>query len=740
MAVPLTGVADGLLGSLAIQLNGVALGDLAVMGDLTVRGRINNSGGTGGDGGDWSPFEVLMEDPLWLKIPASIFADACFASSFAWKNPGNNTLLAQWNCAPDGSNVQLLLGNATYSFHPTGEFRATAVTSRTFLFGTNEDYLARLTCGNDQIVTIRTGAIPFQFAPNGTATLPIVSSTIARSGSVAFTGGRVAMQALTDDLKVGCGSANFWMKASGELSAGSLALGPWTFQQEADGSLLISTGGRGALRLGNDLSTQILGTLRIVSGGGSALASPQLAYFPSAADARAAGVPRWSMFRVGHELTDMRVMNLGEPQVGYSFRREFGLVGNIDLPSRDWTLECMLYLRAAGTYNLCTMYNPTRSKRVGLEIRSGVLTLTGPGGTQLNEGRTQRWPALPTQRWVHIVIQCEQNVPYIYIDGVMTDTFAGNAPSWATFGLATYHIGKDLENGFLDGLISNFRITNKAVYVDKNGNVQTFPVPFPLDTLPETKVLLKNWPCVDAVTLTPPVPFSAGWMNKVVMPTFWQNEPAIIKNIPSYDFTEGYVTTTIAALDLKGNWCIQAWLNWSGTTTGAFATWLDFSLPNSTNSSLFFVDPQGQIGLTSTVASGSLAGFTMPVGQWTHVAFQRESGNSTIWVNINGRRRGTIDNLNVQFFNTTSNVSIGGNTVNRAAPNLHWKGSISQVCIHNRVLYAAHDFVCDDLRWIVRQLDLPIFFLSAGLMNGGTPMVVATQPAAAFDRTGEDAN
>ena len=153
------------------------------------------------------------------------------------------------------------------------------------------------------------------------------------------------------------------------------------------------------------------------------------------------------------------------------------------------------------------------------------------------------------------------------------------------------------------------------------------------------------------------------------------------------------------------------------------------------------MDPQGQIGLTSTVASGSLAGFTMPVGQWTHVAFQRESGNSTIWVNINGRRRGSIDNLNVQFFNTTSNVSIGGNTLNKAAPNLHWKGSISQVCIHDKVLYAAHDFVCDDLRWIGRQLDLPKFFLAQNLKSLGTRFtVVATPTALDRTRTGEDAN
>ena len=133
------------------------------------------------------------------------------------------------------------------------------------------------------------------------------------------------------------------------------------------------------------------------------------------------------------------------------------------------------------------------------------------------------------------------------------------------------------------------------------------------------------------------------------------------------DGNDDRMTTTVNAP--VGEYTLECWVKFTGGSysRGSYNTIVEFG----NDSPWFGVDNNGALNMYPHISGGS-----MPVGQWTHVAYTWDGTNSTLYIDGSGVATNTVAP-------TTSGTGMGFGAFSGDTP---WLGLIDEVAIYNRAL------------------------------------------------------
>lgn len=157
--------------------------------------------------------------------------------------------------------------------------------------------------------------------------------------------------------------------------------------------------------------------------------------------------------------------------------------GQFNFLTGDFTFEWFQYALFPDTQqNTVFWIGDPNYPELAVFYRTGIVYVMSKGITVLSAG-------LPTylERWVNIVILRKDGILKIYVNGVETASLQNLDSISSTYPmiLGDNNDGTSISTWKLNGLITNFRVTNDAVY-SSNFTVTTDP----LGTTPNTKLLL----------------------------------------------------------------------------------------------------------------------------------------------------------------------------------------------------------------------------------------------------------
>ena len=335
----------------------------------------------------------------------------------------------------------------------------------------------------------------------------------------------------------------------------------------------------------------------------------------------------------------------------------------------------------------------------------------------------------------------EGNV-YFYLNGQRVYTPTPMQTGWDSLGLCDFSIGSDFGQGVLHGSFSNVCVTDKARYIGPAGEaLDSFPLSLPETMNSYTRVLVQGWPALNYVpgsrmSVVPDI-------SKVVMPSMQQNMPNLL-NVPAYNFSTGAAQGRTGMLRLNQEWTIEAWVYWTGSTSGGRATWLDLSEASPSVACSFYIDSSSRSSIFFPLEGQwrTATGRTVTPNKWTHIAWVKGLGENFVECFIDGRSAGYPEVPN-GWWNTSSSVTIGANVSFLTVPSLHWSGNLSQVSIRNRRNYRDRfDPVPNNIH-ITEGTDL-LFFLGPNFTDIRFSGAVATLTTAGTvptaKRVVEDAN
>jgi hypothetical protein len=253
--------------------------------------------------------------------------------------------------------------------------------------------------------------------------------------------------------------------------------------------------------------------------------------------------------------------------------------------------------------------------------------------------------ALPKNQWVHLAVVRNGSTWYLYQNGVAVI----NGQSWnPTFTQGTFNIGDAGAGTYLQGYVSNFRITTTVVY--PSGTSFTPPTA-PLTAISGTSVLTcQSNKFIDNSTNAFTITKNGDTAVKTFNP--FQNNSG--KSI--YFDGSGDQLTVASPNQLTnfgtGDFTVEFWIYLNAVPSGTQCIF--------TNPTAFYINfrSSGTIGLTDATTVYATTASALTSGSWFHIAVVRSSGSSKIYTNGVG---GTAVACSVNWTNTGT-AYIGGDS------------------------------------------------------------------------------
>jgi hypothetical protein len=324
----------------------------------------------------------------------------------------------------------------------------------------------------------------------------------------------------------------------------------------------------------------------------------------------------------------------------------------------DLTLEAWVFLRsfAGSSYNECCI----------LSLRSGLSTGTqfdfGRAGGALGAGNIAWWTNgsivaqgiagdVPLNQWVHVAFVRNgsgSNNCKIYVDGVQK----AQGTNTATMGVSsgTCYIGNSAYDQPIDGYMSNFRLTNTAVYTSA-----FTPPTSSLTAIAGTALLTcQNNRFIDNSTNN----FTITKNNDVRVQPFSPFAPSGAYSAATnggstyYDGTGDYLGTVNTPANVtNNNFTAESWVwfNSSGvgyqpifmnTGTGDYQGWVLIVETNNTITGIASTNGSSWTNVLSTSV-------TPVTGCWTHFAMVRNGSTLTLYVNGISRATSNISTASI---------------------------------------------------------------------------------------------
>jgi len=269
------------------------------------------------------------------------------------------------------------------------------------------------------------------------------------------------------------------------------------------------------------------------------------------------------------------------------------------------------------------------------------------GGTNYYWGST----ALPANSWVHVAVVRSSGTVKIYQNGVLGTDTASNSNTFS--GATGIRIGANIGNmGYWPGYISNFRVTNTAVYT-----ANFTPSTTPLTAVSGTSLLLSgtNAAVIDNtmnnnLTTVDNASISTAQSKFGGSSVYFDGSGDYLTMPPSSNLAFGTGDFTIEM------WC---YLTATGSQDGVF--WEARSSGATSTGFVFNSRPvAGGYKLNIyTDSAPNIAATTIPYNTWAHIAVSRSSGSIRLFVN------GTVDLTitKTNNFSDTPAITIGSSTL-----------------------------------------------------------------------------
>ncbi len=310
----------------------------------------------------------------------------------------------------------------------------------------------------------------------------------------------------------------------------------------------------------------------------------------------------------------------------------------------DFTVECWFNTTTTTTYaciysdegtttgGTILLNNATNNGQITVYIGSSVLNFTSTT-TGLNNGK-----------WNHVALSRSGTTLRLFINGVLenTTTVSGTITSSSTFRIANSFFGGRLFNGY----ISNFRVTNTAVYTSA-----FTPSTTPLTAISGTSLLTcQSNRFIDNSSNNFTMTVAGGSPSVQRFSPFKATSAyttSVIGGSGYFDGSGDYLTTPQnAAFNIgTGQFTVEAWVYWNGTTIGAGGYGI-ISLGNGANGG----SPVTYVGWTIQINFDTggkptwyrydgteysyASSVNLPSNQWVHLAVSRNSSNTlSFWMN-----------------------------------------------------------------------------------------------------------
>jgi hypothetical protein len=329
------------------------------------------------------------------------------------------------------------------------------------------------------------------------------------------------------------------------------------------------------------------------------------------------------------------------------------------ITTTTWTIEAWVYLTGGiverNLYSQATGGNANRTQLFfyaasGTDPYINIFSASGNQGA----ASTSR---VTSNQWNHVAIQCNGTNVTFYINGQQSGSSSFTASWQSTAGVIGAYIG----GGYLNGYVSNFRITNTNVY---SGNFT--PSTTPLTNISGTQILtLQNNRFIDNAatpnTLTP--------NNGVAITPFSPFAPtssysaAAVGGSGYFDGSGDYLSVADnAAFTMgTGDFTVEYWVYWNGTGS----TFRAYGQVDSGGSSAS-ISIRGGTDASNKVINGAFSGTTdylctstasLVANTWNHIAFVRDG--TTLRQYINGGQDGTASISTASVNDSSSQFAIG---------------------------------------------------------------------------------
>lgn len=336
---------------------------------------------------------------------------------------------------------------------------------------------------------------------------------------------------------------------------------------------------------------------------------------------------------------------------GGTNRLTTGTSSLFNLAGANFTVECWVYMTSApSVYNRLITIGPNAvQSSLSFGMTTGRVFDVGvpfSSGGSVNSGST----LIPLNTWTHLAFVLNGSTGTIFING----TQVGQTTGWSLTSSTTnyFYLGYDSTatvDGKFTGYISNVRlVVGTAVYTGA-----FTPSTTPLQPIANTRILTCQSPIIVddsankfALSITGSLPIQKfGPFAATTLPTPYYSN--------SFDGSTGkLIFSTSTAMYLDGQFTIECWVNWSGTTL-SYQNFIGSNNTFTSNASFFRVWGSGFATLGSKVgignpthdgASSVYSTTSLQPNIWYHVAATRDSSN-IIRVFVNGvlERTGSTD-------------------------------------------------------------------------------------------------
>ena len=291
----------------------------------------------------------------------------------------------------------------------------------------------------------------------------------------------------------------------------------------------------------------------------------------------------------------------------------------------DWTVEFWMYpisyVTGQGVFG-CSNGGGGQPK-ISWQVNGSTIELvvySGGFNTVLNNP----YPAVNQWTYVSLSRSSATGLVYLYYNGVLLKTATCPASTGITNPFQLFTNGEGGTSGMY-GYLSNFRVSNTALYAGANYSVPTAP----LTATTGTKLLTcQSNRFVDnsannyalAVTGLPSAQAFSPYVPAYITPTTYSNW---------FDGTADYVTSpTNAAFGFgTSDFTVEFWLCLN--STGLQTIYSNLTSASSTNPHIY---------ITTTIryftnGVDQITGAALNAGQWYHIALSRASGSTRLFVN-----------------------------------------------------------------------------------------------------------
>jgi len=328
----------------------------------------------------------------------------------------------------------------------------------------------------------------------------------------------------------------------------------------------------------------------------------------------------------------------------------FNLTGN-------FTVECWVYITVR--QNFFTIFSTTNN----FDTANNLYLAAGLSNTILNvssngAGLTNSTTALNLNTWNHLAVVRNGTSLTLYLNGISVSSVT-NSTSFTSNNVRIGQIGSSTGQSFpMLGYVSNFRIVNGTAVYTANFTPPTAP----LTAITNTSLLLNGT--------------NAGIVDNAIKNNLEtvgnaQVSTSVTKfgtGSMSFDGNGDYLTSSTSPQLVfgTGNFTIECWINPTGTQSQYAGIYV---ARNGTNPVILsFAGSFSPFGATidgwlngGNPAASSTA--TITSGAWTHLAFVRNNGVCTVYVNGVAGSTTTTNNVNID----SSLPNIGRDSFNAAS-------------------------------------------------------------------------